>query len=301
MAAEINDPSTIQELQATIAQQAEQIAELQAKLDLFQTFIDAFPNPMSMLEVLPNGRYSLAIANKAYLSGFESPDIIGKDLKELAHEEELASVQRMYEDCLQHKTIQVYEMTYPNPEGGLYWLLNTCMPVVDPEDQKISHIVCSIQDVTERKYRELQEKEAINEQQSLIEQQAEVLAEISTPLLSISDSTMVMPLIGVIDTHRINNLVTTLLNGVSENRARTVILDITGVPFVDTQVANAIIRSAQAVKLLGATIILSGIRPEVAQVLVGLGIDFSHMVTCSTLQAAIALALRQEKGFKAPA
>lgn len=298
MSAEITDPTSVQELQATIKQQAAQIAELQAKLDLFGTFIDAFPNPISMLEVTPGHSYSLVIANKAYLKGFDYRNVIGKDLRELVHEEELANIQRMYDDCLQHKSTQVYELTYPNPEGGVYWLLNTCIPILDPDNQEIRHIVCSIQDVTERKHQELQEREAINQQQSLIEQQAEVLAEISTPLLSISDSTMVMPLIGVIDTHRINNLVTTLLNGVSANRARTVILDITGVPFVDTQVANAIIRSAQAVKLLGATIILSGIRPEVAQVLVGLGIDFSHMVTCSTLQAAIALALRQEKGVR---
>lgn len=296
MSAEITDPSRIQNLQAVIDQQATQIAELQAKLDLFQAFIDAFPNPINMLEVKPDAQYSLAIANRAYLKGFDYRNVVGKNLSELTHEEELANIQRMYNDCLQHKTIQVYEMTYPNPEGGVYWLLNTCMPVFDPEDQTITHIACSIQDVTERKHQELLEKEAITSQQSMIEQQAEVLAEISTPLLSISDSTMVMPLIGVIDTYRINNLVTTLLNGVSANRARTVILDITGVPFVDTQVANAIIGSAQSVKLLGATIILSGIRPEVAQVLVGLGIDFSQMVTCSTLQAAIAMALRSERG-----
>lgn len=299
MSAEIIDPSRVQELQAVIDQQTTQIAELQAKLDLFQTFIDAFPNPINMLEVDTNGQHRLAIANKSYLKGFDNRNVIGQDLSQLVHEEELANIQRMYADCLQHKTIQVYEMTYPDPEGGVYWLLNTCIPVIDPEDQAITHIACSIQDITERKRQELLEKEAITTQQSMIEQQAEVLAEISTPLLSISDSTMVMPLIGVIDTHRINNLVSTLLNGVSENRARTVILDITGVPFVDTQVANAIIQSAQAVKLLGATIILSGIRPEVAQVLVGLGIDFSHMVTCSTLQAAIAMALRSEKGVKA--
>lgn len=298
MSAEIIDPSRVQDLQAIIDQQTTQIAELQAKLTLFQNLIDAFPNPISVLEVGANNQHRLAIANQVYLKGFDYRDMIGHTLQDLAHEEELANIYRMYEDCLQHKTIQVYEMTYPHPEGGIYWLLNTCMPIFDPEDQEITHIACSIQDVTQRKRQELREKEAINSQQSMIEQQAEVLAEISTPLLSISNSTMVMPLIGVIDTHRINNLVTTLLNGVSANRARTVILDITGVPFVDTQVANAIIRSAQAVKLLGATIILSGIRPEVAQVLVGLGIDFSHMVTCSTLQAAIAMALRQEKGVR---
>jgi len=85
-----------------------------------------------------------------------------------------------------------------------------------------------------------------------------------------------------------------LLRGIEAYRAKVVILDITGVPVVDTQVANALIRTAQSIRLLGARVLLTGIRPEVAQALVGLGIDLSDIVTYSTLQNGIEAALKQK-------
>lgn len=100
-----------------------------------------------------------------------------------------------------------------------------------------------------------------------------------------------MPLIGTIDSARIKQLIQNLLDGVSQRHARTVILDITGVQIVDTQVANALIQAAQALNLLGTSVLLSGIRPEVAQTLVGLGINLSTIKTYATLQSAIAAAL----------
>jgi anti-anti-sigma regulatory factor len=84
----------------------------------------------------------------------------------------------------------------------------------------------------------------------------------------------------------------TLLDGVAQQRARLVILDITGVTVVDSQVAQALIRAAQAVKLLGARVMLTGIQPQIAQTLVHLGVDLSGIQTRSSLQAGIATALR---------
>ena len=75
--------------------------------------------------------------------------------------------------------------------------------------------------------------------------------------------------------------------------AKTAIIDITGVPVVDTQVASALLRAAQAVRLLGARVILTGVRPEVAQILVGLGVDLRGIITRSTLQSGIADAFGQ--------
>ena len=83
----------------------------------------------------------------------------------------------------------------------------------------------------------------------------------------------------------------TLLEGIGEQHASIAILDITGVRVVDTQVANALIRTAQAAQLLGARVILTGITPEVAQTLVQLGIDLRSVATRSTLQSGIAYAL----------
>ena len=121
--------------------------------------------------------------------------------------------------------------------------------------------------------------------------QEAALRELSTPLIPISDRVVVMPLIGAINSRRAQQVIETLLHGLADSRADRAILDITGVLVVDTQVANALVAAAQAVKLLGATVILTGIRPEVAQTLVGLGIDLRGIVTCGTLQSGIAYAL----------
>jgi rsbT co-antagonist protein RsbR len=105
---------------------------------------------------------------------------------------------------------------------------------------------------------------------------------------------MVMPLIGTLDTRRAQDVLDTLLHGIALKQAQVVILDITGVPIVDTQVANGLVRAAQAVQLLGARAVLTGIRPEVAQTLVGLGVDLSGIVTRGTVQSGIAFAMGQD-------
>src|SRR4029434_6075480 len=129
-------------------------------------------------------------------------------------------------------------------------------------------------------------------QEEMISIQATALAELSTPLIPISERVVVMPLIGSLDEQRAQRVLDTLLHGVSGSGAQIAILDITGVPIVDTQVANALIRAAQSVKLLGAQVVLTGIRPEVAQTLVGLGVDLGMIITRSSLQRGIALAIQ---------
>lgn len=126
----------------------------------------------------------------------------------------------------------------------------------------------------------------------LMAAQSSLISELSTPLMPISEEVMVMPLVGSIDSARAQQITERLLEGVAQSRTRTAILDITGVPVVDTQVANAILRAAQAVKLLGAQVIITGIGPEVAQTLVGIGLSLEGMVTRSTLQSGIAYAMR---------
>jgi len=135
--------------------------------------------------------------------------------------------------------------------------------------------------------------EIIQARDQIIRAQAVALRELSSPLIPISDSVLVMPLIGAIDSGRAQQVLETLLAGIASHAAHLVIVDITGVPLIDTQMANALIRTAQAVKLLGAQVVLTGIRPEVAQTLVGLDLDLRGIVTCSTLQAGIVYGLRR--------
>lgn len=161
--------------------------------------------------------------------------------------------------------------------------------ILRDEDGKVIGALTQAEDVTE----DLRAEETLRRsQEQLIQAQQAALRELSTPLIPLADGVVAMPLIGSIDTGRAQLVIETLLSGVSQNHARVAILDITGVPVVDTQVANALIRAAQAVKLLGAQVILTGIRPEVAQTLVGLGVDLSGIVTRSSLQDGITYALR---------
>jgi rsbT co-antagonist protein RsbR len=135
------------------------------------------------------------------------------------------------------------------------------------------------------------EVERAHLQAQVIEAQQAALRELSTPLIPLSENVVLMPLIGSIDTQRAQMVMEALLEGVAAYQADIALLDITGVQVVDTQVANALIHAAQAVKLLGARVILTGIGSPMAQTLVHLGVDLSDLMTMSSLQMGVAYAL----------
>ncbi|MCC2528511.1 RsbT co-antagonist protein RsbRA [Bacillus halotolerans] len=117
------------------------------------------------------------------------------------------------------------------------------------------------------------------------------LQELSAPLIPVFENITVMPLVGTIDTERAKRIMENLLNGVVKHRSQVVLIDITGVPVVDTMVAHHIIQASEAVRLVGAKCLLAGIRPEIAQTIVNLGIDLSQVITKNTLQKGIQTAL----------
>jgi rsbT co-antagonist protein RsbR len=119
----------------------------------------------------------------------------------------------------------------------------------------------------------------------------ETIRQLSTPVVPLMEGIILLPLVGHIDSNRARQTVEGILVGVQSHRARVVILDITGVPVVDTMVAQALVQAAQAVHLLGAEAVLVGIMPEVAQTMVGLGIDLSVLVTRANLQSGLEYAV----------
>ncbi len=137
------------------------------------------------------------------------------------------------------------------------------------------------------------ERERTEMQEQIIAAQQATLRELSTPLMPIADGVIAMPLIGAIDTMRAQQIMETLLNGVSEYRAQVAIIDITGVKVVDTQVAGALVRAARAARMLGAQVVLTGISPEIAQTLVHIGAELRDMTTRATLQEGIDYALKR--------
>jgi ribose transport system substrate-binding protein len=133
-------------------------------------------------------------------------------------------------------------------------------------------------------------------QQEVIAAQQRTIQELSTPLIPINDDILVLPLIGTIDTPRAQQIMATMLETIARKRAQTIIVDITGVPLVDTNVAHHLLQAARAAQLLGATTILVGITPEVAQTVVQLGVDLSGLVTRGNLQTGLEYALALGKG-----
>jgi rsbT co-antagonist protein RsbR len=122
------------------------------------------------------------------------------------------------------------------------------------------------------------------------EQQRSAIRALSMPILPISQTTLAAPLIGAFDAQRLAELQQQMLQAIERSGAKTLVLDITGIPAVDREVALGILRVAQAVRLMGARIVLAGIRPEVAQAIVSLGVNLEELQTAATFQDGIAAA-----------
>jgi len=133
-------------------------------------------------------------------------------------------------------------------------------------------------------------EEYLSTKEAVITQQQQAIGELSTPVLPVADGLLILPLIGVVDSHRARDLTQQLLDAIRSWRALVVVIDVTGVPAVDTAVANHLLQTAQAARLMGATVVMSGISAANAQTLVRIGVDLSMLHTVADLRRAIELA-----------
>jgi rsbT co-antagonist protein RsbR len=127
----------------------------------------------------------------------------------------------------------------------------------------------------------------VQERERIIRQQQEAIRELSTPVLQVRERLLILPIIGVIDPQRARQLTEQLLQAIRTNRAKVVVIDITGVAAMDANVANHLVQTVEAARLLGATVIVTGLSPEIAQTLVTIGVDLSEMSTVGDLQGGI--------------
>lgn len=134
---------------------------------------------------------------------------------------------------------------------------------------------------------------ALSEGQALIDRQRLQLLEVATPVIKLWDGIVAVPLIGTLDSARSQVVMETLLESIVEQQARYAILDITGVPTVDSLVAQHLMKTVAAARLMGAECIVSGIRPAIAQTMVHLGLDLGTVVTRSSLADALGYVLHQ--------
>jgi rsbT co-antagonist protein RsbR len=132
----------------------------------------------------------------------------------------------------------------------------------------------------------------VQERERVIRQQQEAIRELSTPVLQVRERLLILPIIGVIDPQRARQLTEQLLRAIRTNRAKVVVIDITGVAAMDVTVANHLVQTVEASRLLGATVIVTGLSPEIAQTLVTIGVDLGKMNTVGDLQGGIEQAER---------
>ncbi len=249
--------------------------------NLLRTIIDNLPHYIYVKDT--ESRYVVSnIAHMRVLGTTKPDEVIGKSVFDL-YPQELAEqyyaddqeVIRSGQPLLDQEERSVDHM------GNMVWDLTTKVPLRDSEG-KIVGLVGIARDITERK-----------RTQEVIEAQRQALRELSTPIVPVLEEVLVLPLVGSIDTRRAQQVMETLLDAIGGHQAEVVIIDITGVPVVDTGVANHLLQVTRAAALLGAECVLVGISPDVAQTIVSLGVDLSGIATKADLQAGIEHALEK--------
>jgi rsbT co-antagonist protein RsbR len=170
--------------------------------------------------------------------------------------------------------------THFDHEGNKIYAEVSAYPIY--EQGEIVEFIHISRDVTER----------VESEERLKAQQKSIL-ELSTPVVRIWDEIIALPLIGIIDSSRAKQIMENLLQAIVETKASIAIIDITGVPMVDTEVADRLIRTIKAAGLLGTKCMMVGIKPDIAQSMVHLGVDLQEIATFSSLQGGLAAAFDQ--------
>jgi rsbT co-antagonist protein RsbR len=155
---------------------------------------------------------------------------------------------------------------------GNFALLNRVLDAYEPAANRIANTVAV---------------SFVEERERVIRQQQDSIRELSTPVLPVRERLLILPIIGVLDTERARQLTEQLLLGIRTHRARVVVIDITGAPDIDEVVANHLVRTVDASRLMGASVIITGLSPEIAQTLVTIGVDLSKMNTIGDLQGGL--------------
>jgi PAS domain S-box-containing protein len=229
----------------------------------------------------PEGKVLSWNAGAERLKGWKADEIIGQHFSrfyppedvakgKVVHELKTASEQGRFED----------EGWRMRKDGTRFWA-NVVVTALRNEDGQLLGFGKLTRDLSER--RQAEEK---------VRKQAQEILEMATvPVVQVWEGIVLVPIIGTLDSQRTQQLMEKLLHRVADTNSPVALLDITGVPTIDTQTAQHLIETISAVRLLGAEVILTGVRPIIAQTLVHLGIDLSNVLTRSSLSSGLGLAL----------
>jgi PAS domain S-box-containing protein len=258
-----------------------QAEEAQKRAHLFRALADNAPDGMFVAK--PDG--NLTYASPA-LERMHGGPLVGLGLEAQLAPAGLAMLSEMAE-VMQSSGAWEGTLRYKRADGTEYNARVGAFRVYDGMGQLIARCAIS-RDATEEE-RALEERQKLEAR--IIAAQEEALRELSTPLMPLAEGVLLMPLVGAIDATRADRILSALLSAITAHAAGHVIVDITGVKDADAQVAGALQQAAQAARLLGAEVVLTGIRPAVARALLETGADLAGIVTKSTLRAGVAHAL----------
>jgi rsbT co-antagonist protein RsbR len=178
--------------------------------------------------------------------------------------EEVVSIVLLLRDVLARSLFEKYHEDFS--------LLNRVLDAYEPAANRIANMVAV---------------SFVQERERVIRDQQEAIRELSTPVLQVRERLLILPIIGILDRPRARQLTEQLLKGIRAHRAKVVVIDITGVPDVDESVANSLVQTVDASKLMGASVIITGLSSEIAETLVTIGVDLSKMDTVGDLQEGI--------------
>jgi PAS domain S-box-containing protein len=277
-------------LRAEIAERERADAALRQSQQLLQGLTD---NSTAVIYVKDlQGRYIMVNRQHEMLFGTDRERMGEQTDYDIFSQEAAAELQRNDQQVLEAGAAIQAEEVIPHDDGP-HTYLSVKFPLFD--DAGRVYAVAGIStDITGQKQIEV-ERERM--QQGIIEAQRQTLLELSTPVIPVMERILVMPLVGEIDSARAKDIMRALLVGIREHRARTVILDITGVPIVDSGVAAHLDKTIQAARLKGAQTIITGISDAVAEAIVDLGVDWSGVRTLGNLQKGLVAAL-ESMGIK---
>jgi rsbT co-antagonist protein RsbR len=210
----------------------------------------------SYVEVLETGSvealqaYARDLSERIIPRGVETHEVVGIVL--------------LLRDVLARSLFEKYHRDFP--------LLNRILDAYEPAANRIANTVAV---------------SFVEERERVIRQQQDAIRELSTPVLQVRERLLILPIIGILDTQRAQQLTEQLLRGIRAHRAKVVVVDITGVPDIDQAVANHLVQTVDASRLMGAGVIVTGLSAEIAQTLVTIGVDLSKISTVGDLQGGI--------------
>jgi len=211
--------------------------------------------------------------------GYSAGEMVGKPVSVLVPANKPDEVPAILERVKRGERVSHFETTRVRKDGEVIDLSLNVSPIRDASGQIIGASTTA-RDVTEQK----KMREALTER-------AKEILDVSTPVLQVWEGVVVAPFIGTLDTQRAQQFMERLLDKIVQTNSAVALLDVTGVPAIDTRTAQHLIETITSVRLLGAQAILTGVRPAIAQTLAHLGINLADVVTRSSLAAGLRVAL----------